>query len=223
MRRVRTMLEHVTTKQADYLRRQMDHYRGLIEKVLDQTQRRVFDGQTVPAEDKVVSLFEPHTAIIRRGRIGLPVEFGRKLWLGEVEGGIVTEYRILDGNPPDSEPVLESLAHHRRVFGKPPHLLAGDRGTYSPENERQAKAQGVKQVVLPQKGGTSAERKAYERQRWFRTGRRWRTGLEGRISVLKRRHGFDRCLYHGNDGMERWIGWGIIAHNLRNIAMAPIH
>ena len=220
MGRVRTVLEQTTSKQAANLRRQMDHYQALIEKVIDQTQQRVFDGKSVPAEDKVVSLFEPHTDIIQRGRIGQPVEFGRKLWLGEVEGGIVTEYRILEGNPPDSEPVLASLAHHRAVFGKSPNLLAGDRGTYSPDNERQAKAQGVKHVVLPRKGGTSQERKEYERQPWFRAGRRWRTGIEGRISVLKRRHGLDRCLYHGDDGMERWAGWGIISHNLWQIALA---
>lgn len=220
MRRVRTILEQTTSDQANNLRRQMDHYQDLIEKVIDQTRQRVFDGKTVPADDKVASLFEPHTAIIRRGRIGQPVEFGRKLWLGEAEGGIVSEYRILHGNPPDSEPVLQSLAHHTTVFGKPPGLLAGDRGTSSPENESQATAQGVKNVVLPQKGGKSNERQEYERQRWFRAGRRWRTGIEGRISVLKRRHGLDRCLYHGENGMERWVGWGIIAHDLRQIALA---
>lgn len=220
MQRVRRVLEHSTSDQAGNLRRQMDHFQDLIKKVIDQTRQRVFDGKTVPADDKVTSLFEPHTAIIRRGRIGQPVEFGRKVWLGEVEGGIVSEYRILQGNPPDSEPVLESLAHHCTIFGKPPGLLAGDRGTSSPENESQAKAQGVKSVVLPQKGGKSQERQEYERQHWFRAGRRWRTGIEGRISVLKRRHGLDRCLYHGENGMERWVGWGIIAHDLRQIALA---
>jgi IS5 family transposase len=79
--------------------------------------------------------------------------------------------------------------------------------------------QGVTQVVLPQPGATSAKRRAHEQQRWFRRGRDWRAGIEGRISGLKRRYRLDRCRYHGTAGMERWVGWGVIAHNLRVIAL----
>ena len=93
-------------------------------------------------------------------------------------------------------------------------------GGPSAANERYATAHGVTHVVLPKPGAKSAKRLAYEQQRWFRRGRDWRAGIEGRISGLKRRHGLERCRYHGDDGMERWVGWGIIAHNLRVIAQA---
>ena len=85
-------------------------------------------------------------------------------------------------------------------------------------NEHTAQHRGVQQVVLPRPGRKTATRVAYERQRWFRRGRDWRAGIEGRISALKRRHGLARCRYHGADGLERWVGWGIMAHNLRVIA-----
>jgi IS5 family transposase len=100
----------------------------------------------------LVSLVELHTAIIRKGKPGKPVEFGRVIWLDEVEGGIVTGYAVLPGNADDAAQVAPSLDHHRRVFKKPPRLLAGDRKTQSAANERYAQEQGVRQVVLPKVG-----------------------------------------------------------------------
>jgi IS5 family transposase len=198
----------------------LDHYLPLMDQVVAQTTRRVLQGEAVPASDKLVSLFEPHTAIIRKGKPGRSTQFGRVLWLDEVEGGIITRYAILAGNPPEADQLPPSLAHHCRVFQRPPRVLAGDRGIHSPANARYAAAQGVKQVVLPKPGAKSAKRIAHERQRWFRRGHDWRSGMEGRISGLKRRHKLDRCRYHGADGMERWVGWGLIAHDLRVLAAA---
>jgi IS5 family transposase len=78
----------------------------------------------------------------------------------------------------------------------------------------------VKEVVLPNPGAKSAQRMAYEQQRWCRRGHTWSAGIEGRISRLKRRQKLDRCRYHGTAGMERWVGWGVIVHDLRVIAQA---
>jgi transposase, IS5 family len=189
-----------------------------VEQVITQTTRRVLYGEQVPASEKIVSLFEPETAIIRKGKPGKPTEFGRVLWLDEVEGGIISRYAVLDGNPDEKAQVPRSLAHHRRQFGHPPTLLTGDRGLYSAANEREARTQGVTEVVLPKPGKKSAKRLAYERQDWFRAGRNWRAGIEGRISGLKRRHKLNRCRYRGTAGMERWVGLGVLAHNLRSIA-----
>jgi len=177
-------------------------------------------GRATKAGQAHVSLFEPHTAIIRKGKPGRPTQFGRVLWLDEVDGDIVSRYEVLAGNPPEPAQLPRSLDHHRQVFPHPPHLLAGDRGIYSPANERYATAQGVARVVLPKPGAKSAKRIAHEQQRWFRRGHDWRSGIEGRISGLKRRHKLDRCRYHGETGMERWVGWGLIAHDLRMIAIA---
>jgi IS5 family transposase len=188
-----------------------------VEQVIEQTIRRVFDHESVPASEKIVSLFEPHTCIIRRQKAGKETEFGRKVWLDEVEGGIVTHWSILDGNPPDETQWPPALDRHRCLFGKPPHQASGDRGLYSPSNEALAQRQGVQRIILPKPGHKSDARRQHEAQPWFRRGRRFHIGVEGRISVLKRKHGLDRCRNHGEDGFHRWVGWGVIANNLTKI------
>jgi IS5 family transposase len=185
-----------------------------VEQAVEQTIRRVFHEEKVPASEKILSLFEPHTAIIRRQKAGKPVEFGRKVWLDEVDGGIVPRWSILEGNPPDKDQWQPAINHHIATFGKPPYLASGDRGLYSPDNEADARKKGVKRVILPKRGRKSEKRRAYEAQSWFRRGRRFQAGIEGRISVLKRKHGLDRCLDHGDEGFEKWVGWGVIAGNL---------
>jgi IS5 family transposase len=185
-----------------------------VEQAVEQTVRRVFQEEKVPAAEKIVSLFEPHTAIIRRQKAGKPVEFGRKVWLDEVDGGIVTRWSVLEGNPADSEQWEPAIDHHIAVFGKPPYLASGDRGLYSPDNEANAKKKGVQRVILPKRGRKSEKRRQYEAQSWFRRGRRFQAGIEGRISVQKRKHGLDRCLDHGEEGFDKWVGWGVIAGNL---------
>jgi IS5 family transposase len=132
---------------------------------------------------------------------------------------LISEYRILTGNPPDAEQFQPSLKAHRRQFGKAPREVSGDRGIYSPENERQARQLGVRRVCLPKPGYKSKARQRHERQPWFRAARRFRNGIEGRISHLRRARGLSRCLNHGLSGLERWVGWGIIANNLAVIAM----
>ena len=213
-------LHAATNDAAQRVAETLEHYLPLVEQVINQTTRRVLQGEQVPASEKVVSLFEPHTAIIRKGKPGKPTEFGRVVWLDEVDGGIISRYEVLDGNPDESAQLQPSLDHHRKVFKRPPRVLAGDRGVHSPDNERYASKCGVQQVVLPKPGAKTTKRIAHEQQRWFRRGRDWRAGIEGRISGLKRRHGLDRCRNHGDAGMERWVGWGILAHDLRVIAEA---
>jgi len=197
---------------------QIDTFVPRIEQVIAQTTMRVLQGESVPSSEKIVSLFEPHTAIIRKGKLGKRVEFGRVLWLDEVEGGVVSGYRVLVGSPAEDNQVQPSLEHHRALFAKPPSLFAADRGVYSPKVEQLVRDAGVCHVVMPKPGAKSEARVAHERQGWFWRGRNWRSGIEGRISVLKRRHKLNRCLYHGDEGMERWTGWGVIAHDLHKIA-----
>ncbi|MFN2534085.1 MAG: ISNCY family transposase, partial [Pseudonocardiaceae bacterium] len=124
----------------------------LARQVIAQAERRVLHGESVPAAEKVVSLVEPHTAIITRHKAGRPVEFGRKLWLGEVEGGIITEVQVLDGAPPDSPLVIPTMDRHRRQFGRPPDLFTGDRGCSTPAVRQAVAATGVRRVALPHTG-----------------------------------------------------------------------
>jgi IS5 family transposase len=188
-----------------------------LEQVIEQTKQRVFAHEAVTASEKLVSLFAPHSCIIRRQKAGKETEFGRKVWLDEVEGGIVTHWSILDGNPADATQWQPALDRHRRLFGKPPRQASADRGLYSPTNEAYAQAQGVKRIILPKPGRTSAARRQHQAQPWFKRGRRFHAGVEGRISVLKRKHGLDRCRNHGEDGFQRWVAWGVIANNLTQI------
>jgi IS5 family transposase len=207
-------------KQAQRLKASLEQFIPRVEQVIAQTRRRVFAGESVPAQEKIVSLFEPHTDIICRGKANRPVEFGHKVWIDEVDGGIVSDYRILDGNPPDSEQWRPSLDHHVALFGRAPDQASADRGVYSHTNEAYAERIGVKRIILPQPGHKSEARRQHEHQAWFRRGRRYHAGIEGRISVAKRKHGLDRCLYHGDDGFGRWTGWGFIAGNLATMGAA---
>jgi transposase, IS5 family len=201
------------------LRDKFETFLPRLERVITQTVRRVLGGETVPASEKIVSLFEPHTRIIVRHKAGKPVEFGRKLWLEEVDGGIVSGWRVLDQAGPDATCLAPSLAAHQARFGRPPWLVAGDRSVFSGANEAYAKQIGVARVVLAARGrARNAERIRTEKQGWFRRGYRFRAGIEGRISVLQRCYGLDRCRDHGEAGLGRWIGWGIVTANLARMA-----
>ena len=153
-----------------------------------------------------------------RQKAGAAVEFGRKVLLDEAEGGIVTRFAVLPEPGTEHQHLEASLVAHQWRFGRPPHLLAGDRGLSSAKNERLAREAGVRRIVLPRTGRVSAERRQLERAPWFRRGFRFRAGIEGRISVLSRRYGLDRCRDRGEAGMGRWVGWGIVTHNLAKIA-----
>ena len=184
------------------------------EQVIDQTTRRILQGEQVPASEKIVSLFAEHADIIRRGKESRPVEYGHKVWLNEVEGGLVSHYRILEGNPSDERQWKPSLKAHLKTFHQPPDQASGDRGLFSEPNEQLAQDLGVKHVILPQRGYRSKARLKHEHKAWFVKGRHWHAGVEGRISVLKRAHDLGRCLAHGFTGFQCWVGWGVIAGNL---------
>jgi transposase, IS5 family len=203
---------------AQRLTEQFTHFLPLVDQAIRQATRRVLHGEAVPAAEKLLSLFEPHTQVIQRHKPGHAVEFGRKLWLDEVDGGIVSRYVVLDQPGQDQPYLAGSLAGHQERFGHPPWLLAGDRGVYSVANERLAQQAGVQRIVLPATGKPSAARQQQERTGWWRRGFRFRAGIEGRISVLRRGFELDRCRDHGEAGMGRWVGWGILTHNLAKIA-----
>ena len=192
----------------------LQEMRPLVQRVVAQTRARLLGGDThVP--DKVLSVFEPHTETIRKGKIAKPNEFGKLVTIQESEHQIITAYEVhATGRRHLVDRGVGSASDDLRPR---PDLAAGDRGFSSANNER-ATARGVRRVILPRRGPKSPARRAYERQRWFRRGQRWRVGCEGRISVLKRRHGLDRCRYHGEDGMHRWVGLGVIANNLVSTA-----
>ncbi len=186
---------------------------------MDQARRRVLQHETVPNEDKIFSLFEPHTDLIKRGKARKPVEFGHKVLLSESGHGLITDYRVLDGNPQDEAHVESILEEHTKTFGKAPELGAFDRGFYSVEALAACEAAGVTTECLPQRGGhKTPERAAHEKSRKFRQGQRFRAGIEGRISVLIRGRGMKRCLVHGRERFDTFVGLCVLANNLLVIA-----
>jgi len=196
---------------------QLRHFLPLVEQVITQTKQRVLGGDN-NAEGKGLSLFEPHTEVIRKGKAHKPNEFGRLVRIDEVENGIVSGYQVLAGNPADSTSWMPALEQHQASFGQAPEMASGDRGFFSANNEREAQTLGVKKVALPARGRLSAKRAEQQKQRWFRRGQRWRAGIEATISTLKHPFSMWRATYKGGHGFERYVGWCVITKNLFSIA-----
>src|SRR6266545_1122849 len=187
--------------------KEITHFCELGGRVIHQTRRRVLQGETVPAEEKLYSIFEPHTDLIKRGKTLKPVEFGHKVFLAESSHGLITDYRVLDGNPVDSDHVPASLDHHKKTFQHVPEDYAADRGFYSVENVQNGKDAGVSQVCIPQRGGQrTAEQEELERSRGFKKGQRFRA------------RGMKRCLFKGRERFEILVGAAVLANNLMRIA-----
>lgn len=196
---------------------ELRHYLPLVERVITQTKARVWGGNRHVA-GKVLSLFEPHTQVIRKGKAHKPNEFGRLVRLDEVEHGIVSGYHVLEGNAADTNSFVPALDHHQACFGHAPHLATADRGFFSAQNEREAEARGVAKVALPARGRLSRTRAARQKQRWFRRALRWRAGCEATISTLKHPFSMVRARYKGAPGFQRYVGWSVITKNLCAIA-----
>jgi transposase, IS5 family len=203
-------------KQLSGLRNQLATMVDRVEQVVRQTRARVFGGNT-KFEQKLVSVFEPQTEIIRKGKASKPTEFGKLVKIQEAENQIVTHVEVYEERPHDSALLVNAVEIHKEQIGETPHLVAADAGFYSQANEKRLEKMGVKNVSVPNRNTRSEQRRLQQKKRSFKAGQRWRTGCEGRISVLKRRHGLKRCLYRGLDGMKRWVGLGVIADNLINL------
>jgi transposase, IS5 family len=201
------------------LHQELDEMTARVKQVMKQTRARIFRGNT-RSEGKLLSLFEPSTEVIRKGKAGKPNEFGKMVKLQEAENQIITDYEVYARRPSDSDLLITAIETHQALLGRMPRLVAADAAFYSANNEAAAKARGVKRICIPNRSTKSLERKLEQRKRWFRNGQKWRTGSEGRISVVKRRHGLDRCRYKGFIGMKRWVSLGVIADNVVNIGRA---
>ncbi len=148
-----------------------------------------------------------------------PVEFGHKVFLAESAHGLITQYEVLNGNPCDEEHVEPSLLRHQEMFGSAPQVYSSDRGFFSEKNLETCERSGVEMVCIPQRGGTkSVERAAHEKSPPFKKGQRFRTGIEGRISVLFRGRGMKRCLAEGRERFELLVGAAVLANNLLTIS-----
>ncbi|HEX9595861.1 MAG TPA: ISNCY family transposase [Anaerolineales bacterium] len=185
-------------------------------QVIRQTKARVLEGNTQFA-DKLVSVFEAHTEVIRKGKASKPNEFGKMVKIQEAENQLIVDYEVFAERPVDSDLLVDSVKTHQQALGRMPQLVAADAAFYSARNEQILEQEGVQRIAIPSRATKSRARREKQKKRWFKNGQRWRTGSEGRISVLKRRHGLNRSRYRGQDGIEKWVGLGVIADNLRTL------
>ena len=200
---------------AERWRAEVSHYLPLIARVLDQSERRVLHGQPVPANEKLVSLFEPHADIIVKG--GRDVRYGHKINLATGRSGLVLDVVVEAGNPADAERFLPMLERHIARHGTPPRQMAGDGGYASLGNLGLAKALGVQDVAFHKKRGLTIE--AMVKSRWvYRKLRNFRAGIEANISCLKRAFGLARCTWRGLAHFKAYVWSSVVAYNMALLA-----
>jgi IS5 family transposase len=198
--------------------RELDHYLNMASLAIDQCERRVLRGQKVPASEKIVSIFEEHTDIIKRGKSQCPTEFGHKVLVSSGKSGLVTQYETFGGNPSDSDMLSGILNQHQRQYDSTPHNLCGDRRFFSQNNEDLAYSNNVKKVSICKPGYRSKARQQIEKQSWFKKLQRFRAGIEGIISVLMRSYGLKRCLWKGWRSFKSYVGLSVVTFNLQKLA-----
>jgi IS5 family transposase len=197
---------------------QLDHYLSMSAVAIDQCERRVLKREKVPASEKILSIFEEHTDIIKRGKSQSPTEFGHKVLITTAKSGLITQYQIFRGNPDDANMIPDILAIHQKQYGHAPDKLCGDRRFFSLENEQLAYQESVKKVSICKPGYRSKDRKQIEKERWFKTLQRFRAGIEGIISALMRSYGLKRCFWKGWEAFQSYVGLSVVTFNLQKIA-----
>jgi IS5 family transposase len=193
---------------------QLEHFRTLGLKVVDQARRRVIEGEQVPNDEKIFSIFESHTELIKRGKAGKPIEFGHMIKIQQVEGKFITDYEVFQKKPVDHTLLDSALESHLELFGDYPDELSADKGFFESVAKIAELEMDIEVVSIPKKGSRSEEEAAKEKSESFRLGQRFRAGVEGTISVLKRAFRMWRCMNKGWDQYVATIGAAVFTHNL---------
>lgn len=187
------------------------HFRELLAQVIDQTQRRIFNGESVPASEKIVSLFEPHTDIIIKG--SRDIDYGHKINLATDKSGMITAVMIEKGNPCDTERFIPLIEMHQLLYGCLPGTTIADGGYASQDNINKGKALGIKRVAFHKKKGITLRAMGIQKKT-LKKLRDFRAGIEGNISELKRAFGAGKALWKGKDGFMAFVWSSVISYNL---------
>ena len=213
--RIALSVRPVASLQLEQWLAQVAHYPPLIKQVIDQTQRRVLQGESVPASDKIFSLFETHTDIVIKG--SRDIQYGHKLNLSSGKSGLILDIVVEAGNPADTDRLLPMLDRHIQHYGCAPRQLAVDGGYASKDNLAEAKKRGVEDMAFNKKRGLSIEDMV--RSHWvYRKLRNFRAGIEAGISCLKRAYGLSRCTWKGLFHFKSFVWSSVVAHNLALLA-----
>jgi IS5 family transposase len=192
----------------------LEHFAALAQRVMDQAQRRIFQGEKVPADEKLYSIFEEHVELLIRGKAGKPVEFGHMVAVAQSGEKFITYYRNLPEREADPELLSESLDAHRKLFGGDPSVLATDKGFYASAQQLATLEETIETVSICKKGRLTQEQSAREHTKEFQDGQRFRSGVEGSISVLKRAFKLNRCFFKGIKNFAASVGCAVFCHNL---------
>jgi len=174
---------------------------------VEQARRWALEGETVPAAERVFSIFQPHTELIKRGRRQKPVEFGHAVLLCQTPEKFITDYEVFEARPADCSLTASVIDRHEKLFGQTPEVLAADKGFCPAAEEYAELAQRIDTLAIPRRMRDFADKVLAMWQAF-------RAGIEGTISGLKRAFRLSRCFYRGFQGFASAMGLGIFSHNL---------
>lgn len=189
-------------------------------RVLDVAQRRILNGEKVPNDEKLFSIFEPHTELLKRGKAGKPIEYGHMVSFQQVQSKFITDYEVFDKRPVDYELIDAAIKSHDKLFGAPPKVLAADKGYYQSMEKISELEETIEVVAIGKKGKRSYEEEQRETSRAFKLGQKFRAGIEGTVSFLKRCLLLARCVNKGLTHYRATVGMTVFAHNLLVLALA---
>jgi IS5 family transposase len=195
----------------------LTEFQGLGTQVISQARRRVINEESVPNDEKLFSVFEPHTELLKRGKAGKPIEFGHMIQIQQVKEKFITDYGVYEKKPVEPELLGAALDSHRSLFGMNPTCLTADKG-YFEQGTVDTLEQQIKTVSIAKKGKRTAAQTEREHDPVFRHAQRFRAGVEGTISYLKRVLGLSRCFTKGWTHYQSTIGASVFTHNLLILA-----
>lgn len=197
------------------------HFVELGTRVLDVAQRRVLNGEKVPNDEKLFSIFEPHTELLKRGKAGKPIEYGHMVSFQQVESKFITDYGVFGKRPLDFDLIDAAIKSHEKLFDALPSVLAADKGYYQSMDKIDELEERIEVVAIGKKGKRTEEQTERETNRAFKLGQKFRAGIEGTISYLKRCLLLRRCINKGFTHYQATIGVTVFAHNLLVLARGP--
>ena len=190
------------------------HYLPLVDRIINQAYQRVFEGKTLPPDEKLYSLFEEHTELIKRGKAAKPVEFGHKVLLAQTGEKFIHHYQVLEKRIEDKDLLKPAIEAHKDLFNAYPATLAADKGFYESMDQIAELEKDIKLVSIAKKGMRTEEEYQRETSDEFLAGQRFRAGSEGSISVLKRAFKLGKCFFKGFKNYAASVGLAVLCHNL---------
>jgi IS5 family transposase len=204
--------------EAEWLVEELADFHALGQRVVDQARRRVLQGESVPNDEKLFSLFEPHTELLKRGKAGKDIEFGHMIQIQQVDEKFITDYEVFEKKPVEHTLLEPALADHRELFGFAPSVLTADKGYYQNMEALRALEQEIEVVSIAKKGRRTEAETEREQDPLFRLAQAFRAGVEGSISFLKRMLRLARCFNKSWKHYVATVGQTIFAHNLLVLA-----